>query len=175
MRGQYKKISSENCYSGKFMQVFRDDIVYPNGERGTYEHYKKNDIVVIIPIHKNKYVLVEQYRYLANARMIEFPMGLINKGEDIISAGIRELEEETGLLSDEAQYIGKCMLNKGATSQTCHFVKANIYDVGDPKYDKSESDIEVLYKKSDEIKSMIKTGQIFDGPTIIGFMYNNLI
>lgn len=173
MRGQYKHISSEICYKGKHMQVFRDEVIFPNGKSGTYEHYKKNDIVVIVPLHQNKYVLIEQYRYLANTRMIEFPMGLLHEGEDVTTAGIRELQEETGLISDDVKYLGKCMLNKGATSQVCHFVVAHIHATGKVNYDDSESDIDVMYIKSEEMTSMIKKGQIFDGPTMIGFMFSN--
>jgi len=174
MRGQYKRISSQQCYKGKHMQVFRDEVIFPNGKKGTYEHYRKNDIVVIVPVYQNKYVLIEQYRYLPNTRMIEFPMGLINDGEDVAAAGIRELQEETGLISDDIKYLGKCMLNKGSTSQVCNFVVANIHSIGKSNYDNSESDIDVMYIESEEIKSMIKKGQIFDAPTIIGFMLSNL-
>lgn len=175
MRGEYKRISSEHCYKGKRMQVFRDEIIFPNGKKGTYEHYKKNDIVVIVPIYKNKFVLIEQYRYLANARMIEFPMGLLNDGEDVTAAGIRELQEETGHISDNVKYLGKCMLNKGATSQVCHFVEAHIQSIDKVNYDDSESDIDVMYMEPKKIKSMIKSGKIFDAPTMIGFMFSNLV
>lgn len=174
MRGEYKRISSEHIYKGKHMQVFRDEIVFPDGKSGTYEHYKKNDIVVIVPMHEDKYVLIEQYRYLANARMIEFPMGLLNEGEDIITAGTRELQEETGLISNDVTYLGKCMLNKGATSQTCHFVLAHIQGTGVVNYDSSESDIDVIHVTPEEMKSMIKKGQIIEGPTMIGYMFSNL-
>lgn len=175
MRGQYKRISSENCYKGKHMQVFRDEVIFPNGKTGIYEHYKKNDIVVIIPIYQKKYVLIEQYRYLANTRMIEFPMGLLHYGEDITQAGIRELREETGHVSNDIKYLGKCMLNKGATSQVCHFVVAHIQEIDKDNYDDSESDIDIKYFEPKEIQLMIKKGQIFDGPTMIGFMLSNLI
>lgn len=175
MRGQYKRISSELCYKGKHMQVFRDEIVFPNGIKGVYEHYKKNDIVVIVPIYQNKYVLIQQYRYLANTRMTEFPMGLIHDEEDVTQAAIRELREETGHVSDDITYLGKCMLNKGATSQVCHFVIAHIQKIEKTKYDNSESDIDIMYFEPKEIESMIKDGKIFDAPTMIGFMFNNLI
>lgn len=174
MRGKYKKISSRNVYKGKHMQVFCDNIIYPDGDAGTYEYYKKNDIVVIVPIYKDQYVLIEQYRYLADKRLIEFPMGLIRDGEKIESAGIRELEEETGFKTMDVKYLGRCMLNKGSSSQACHFVMANIKSAGKPKYDNSESDIDIFYMDSEKIKSMIKSGQIIDGPTVIGFTHSNL-
>ncbi len=177
MRGEYKRISSEQCYKGKHMQVFRDEIVFPNGKEGVYEHYKKNDIVVIVPVYKNKYVLIEQYRYLANARMTEFPMGLLHEGEDVTTAGIRELKEETGLIAqpDEITYLGKCMLNKGATSQVCHFIAAKPQSIDSVNFDDSESDIDIIYVEPKKIQDMIKKSKIFDAPTMIGFMFNNIM
>lgn len=41
MRGQYKHISSEYIYKGKHMQVFRDEIILPNGKQGVYDITKK--------------------------------------------------------------------------------------------------------------------------------------
>lgn len=174
MRGRYKKISSRNVYRGKHMQVFCDEVIYPDGKAGTYEFYKKNDIVVVVPIYKDQYILIEQYRYLAGKRLIEFPMGLIQDGEKIESAGIRELEEETGFKTMDIRYLGKCMLNKGSSSQVCHFVMANIRSAGKPKYESSESDIDIFYMNSEKIKAMIKSGKIIDGPTIIGFTRSSI-
>lgn len=175
MRGEYKRTSSQDAYKGKHMHVYRDEIVFPNGKAGIYEYYKKNDIVVVIPIYQNKYVLIEQYRYLPNTRMIEFPMGLIDDKEDAIAAGIRELQEETGLIAQDVKQIGKCMLNKGVTSQVCNFVVANVHSVGESNYDNSESDIDVMYLEAEKVRTMIKNGQIFDAPTILGFMYSTLL
>ncbi len=156
------------------MQVFCDEVIYPSGKKGVYEHYKKNDIVVIVPFYKQQYILIEQYRYLADNRMIEFPMGLLNDGEDIKKAGARELLEETGFKSADITYLGKCMLNKGSSSQLCHFVMANVEIFEDTKYDVSESDIDIIYVQPEKIKTMIKEGKIIDGPTIIGFFLSNI-
>ena len=57
------------------------------------------DAVVVVPFHtkENKLVLIEEYRVALGSYQYGFPAGLIDKGETVEQAGIRELHEETGL------------------------------------------------------------------------------
>lgn len=60
------------------------------------------DIVAIMPITKeNKVILIEQFRIPVDKKVIEFPAGLVDEGEEIRKAGERELMEETGYTSQE--------------------------------------------------------------------------
>lgn len=45
----------------------------------------------------DRVVLIRQYRYPAGDYIYEFPAGCLEPGEDLLSAGIREMREETGL------------------------------------------------------------------------------
>ena len=57
--------------------------------------------VIIVPItDEGKLVMVRQYRYAAMKYILEFPGGLVNRGESPIEVAKRELEEETGYTSD---------------------------------------------------------------------------
>ena len=60
-------------------------------------HENKPDGVVIYSIHGDKVVLIRQYRYPIGDYIYEFPAGLVEPGEDMEQAAIRELYEETGL------------------------------------------------------------------------------
>lgn len=46
---------------------------------------------------RDRVVLIRQYRYPAGDYVYEFPAGCVEPGEDLVSAGIREMKEETGL------------------------------------------------------------------------------
>jgi 8-oxo-dGTP pyrophosphatase MutT (NUDIX family) len=98
------------------------------------------DAVVIVPILKGKNkpietLLVKQYRPPIESYTIEFPAGLIDKGETAQEAAIRELYEETG-------YVGKvdttfstmeelCM-SPGLCDETIQIVVVDV-DLDDPK------------------------------------------
>ena len=59
------------------------------------------DGVIIYALYgekKDKVVIIRQYRYPIDDFVYELPAGLIEKGEDMKEAAIRELHEETGLI-----------------------------------------------------------------------------
>ncbi|KAL0216660.1 hypothetical protein P9112_008844 [Eukaryota sp. TZLM1-RC] len=70
-------------------------------ERTTTSNLSYAGSVEIIPIiHYNskesEIVLVRQWRPAINAYVVEWPAGLLDQGEDVETAAIRELREETG-------------------------------------------------------------------------------
>jgi ADP-ribose pyrophosphatase len=61
---------------------------------------RKGDIKIVTAICRSrntgKYLLISQPRVPVNKIVIEFPAGLIDSGESVQNAGLRELKEETG-------------------------------------------------------------------------------
>ena len=58
------------------------------------------DGVIVFGVYgenRDKVVLIRQYRYPVGGYVYEFPAGLVDDGEDLLTAGIREMYEETGL------------------------------------------------------------------------------
>ena len=64
-----------------------------------YHYFKEPDNVILIPIIKNKFLLVKQKREPINKKNYEFPSGWVDKGERPIQSAKRELLEETGYRS----------------------------------------------------------------------------
>jgi ADP-ribose pyrophosphatase len=62
--------------------------------------HRRADGVIMYGVYgeqKDKIVLIRQYRYPLGDYIYEFPAGLVEPGEDVREAGIREMFEETGL------------------------------------------------------------------------------
>lgn len=61
--------------------------------------FDRPDAVVIVPYHtgEKKLVIIKEFRVPLAGYQYGFPAGLLDEGEDIETAGIRELREETGL------------------------------------------------------------------------------
>jgi 8-oxo-dGTP pyrophosphatase MutT (NUDIX family) len=67
-------------------------------------------------------VLVRQFRYGTDAFSLEVPGGVIERGEDPVAAGVRELREETGYAGASARLLGSVHPNPAIQNNRCHLV-----------------------------------------------------
>lgn len=70
----------------------------------------------------DRLVLVNQYRYGIDAFSWEIPGGVIERGEDPVAAGVRELLEETGYAGRDARLLASVHPNPAFMSNRCHLV-----------------------------------------------------
>ena len=116
--------------------------------RNTKQSRDKADAVVVIPLLRKKgsdkveTLLVEQYRPPVGRVTVEFPAGLIDKGETPEDAALRELREETGFVGEKCKVVPQvspevCM-SPGLTDESLHSVLVEVdlenpYNHGTPK------------------------------------------
>ena len=62
--------------------------------------------VIVIPVHGDNFLMVKQYRHGLGALSVEFPGGVIDKGEEPEEAARRELLEETGTVAGKLTLLG---------------------------------------------------------------------
>jgi len=67
-------------------------------------------------------VLVRQFRYGIDEFSLEIPGGVMDEGEDPVTAGLRELREETGFSGAPAKLLGSVHPNPAIQANRCHFV-----------------------------------------------------
>ncbi|WP_414661262.1 NUDIX hydrolase [Horticoccus sp. 23ND18S-11] len=67
-------------------------------------------------------VLVRQFRYGIDEFSLEVPGGVMEAGEDPVTAGLRELREETGFHGASARLLGNVHPNPAIQANRCHFV-----------------------------------------------------
>jgi 8-oxo-dGTP pyrophosphatase MutT (NUDIX family) len=107
--------------------------------RATKHSMDEADAVVILPIlHSKKHtnletILVQQYRPPVGQCTLEFPAGLIDKGETAEQAAIRELQEETGFVGTVDQLYQSMLLcmSPGICDETIKIIVVNV-DLDDP-------------------------------------------
>jgi len=63
------------------------------------------NVIALTP--DRKIVFAEQYRFGIKETTIELPGGMLDEQEDPITAGVRELEEETAYTGKDVRYLGK--------------------------------------------------------------------
>ena len=108
---------------------------------------------------KDQVVLVRQYRYPIGGYVYEFPAGLVEPGEELTEAGVREMYEETGLVFtpvEAGSYTKPFFTTVGMTDESCGTVFG--YCSGTPTNTNQESseDIQVVIADRDECRRILK-------------------
>ena len=125
-------------------------------------HDSHPDGVILYGVHgekRDKLVLVRQFRYPVNGYVYEFPAGLVEPGEDMLDAGIREMYEETGLQFtpvDAPSYSRPFFTTVGMTDESCGTVFG--YCSGEPTniHQEGGEDIQVVLADRAECRRILK-------------------
>mgnify|MGYP000064704840 CR=1 FL=1 len=141
-----------------------------SGERGVYEAeiVKHPGAVVILPLKKDKIIMVEQYRPAVEENLLELPAGTLEPGEDPFSCAARELEEETGYKPGKLEILGSFYASPGYSNEKLYAFIAEDLILGERKPEIDE-DIRVLEIGEDELLRMIERGEIKDSKTLSTF------
>lgn len=83
----------------------------------------KEAVAVIAVTDAGEVVLTEQVRRPVDARVIDFPAGLIEEF-DVVETARRELEEEAGFTCETIERLASGPSSPGITSEIVHLVRA---------------------------------------------------
>ena len=158
----------------RFLNLYELDATFRDGSRAPYYVASRRkdaeslkaatgdrhaDGVILYGVYgdqKDKVVLVHQYRYPLGDYVYEFPAGLVEPGEDMLEAGIREMHEETGLNFTPVQTARPFFTTIGMTDESCGTVFG--YCSGEPSVAGQEGteDIQVVLADREECKRILK-------------------
>ncbi len=133
-----------------------------------YHYFKEPNNVILVPVFKNKFILVKQKREPINKKNYEFPMGWIDRGEAPITASKRELAEETGYKSiSKPKKLFEFYPDPGRNSRSCFcFFSKNL-----KKIKKPEKNITVFLKSKKQIINLIKSKKFNSSSHIAAFYF----
>ena len=165
------KISSTQIFSGKLIDLYLDNVRLPNGKKSTREWIDHPGAVCLVPILDNgDILLIRQFRYGPRGEFIEIPAGKIDKNEDPLKCGLRELEEETGYKSNKLTFLTNIHPAIGFSNEKMWMYLAEELELSKKKLDEDEF-LELLPTPLNKALEWVFSGKITDVKTIIGIMW----
>lgn len=167
-----QRMSSRIVYQNPWMQLREDVIERPDGSRGIYSYVDKPDFALIIPVERDGFHLIEQYRYPVAHRSWEFPQGTLPNMEDADPTELarRELAEETGLRTRHIHRLGYLHPAKGMSSQACTVFIAGGLEAGQHAREHEEQDMRQRRFIQADLEAMIQDGTITDAATVAAYL-----
>ena len=126
-------------------------------------HHNRPDGVILYGVYgpeKDKVVLIRQYRYPIAGFVYEFPAGLVEPGEDLLTSGTREMFEETGLTFHAVGTTDPLFMSVGMTDESCGTVFG--YCEGTPTNCNQEAseEIQVIIADREECRRILKEERV---------------
>lgn len=144
----------------------------PNQSEGDWECIRHPGGALAVPItSEGKLVLVRQYRFPAQGRLLEFPAGTVEINENPAQTVCRELEEETGYRADRWQSLGKFFLAPGYSDEIIYaFLAQGLKKLETPPAQDEDEDIEITLMTPQEFEQAILNGEPIDAKSISSFV-----
>lgn len=165
MKLEEKTVKKNIIYSGKIINLRRDDALLPDGNpciREVVEH--PGGVCIAALTDNNELIFERQFRYPYMDILLELPAGKLERGEDPLLAGKRELLEETGYEAEEYVSLGKFYPSCGYTDEIIYLYLAKNLKFKGQQLDEDEF-INLEKIPLQKAVEMVNANEIPDGKT----------
>ncbi len=178
----WKLLSSEFLVDAPWLKVAKETCELPNGKviDDFYTLWQPDWVLILARTKEGKWVMTEQYRHGTGKIALEFPAGIIDKGETPEEAAIRELQEECGYRLEEGRcplsgghdsiiYLGSFPVNPDRHRGKFHVVFIDgVERLGKTSFDDTE-DIETFLYTDEEFQAKVADGTFNHPLQIAGY------
>lgn len=165
-----KQLASKQIFDGKVVKLFVDDIELPNGKGAFREVVRHPGAVCVIPVtDEGEVIMVKQFRYPFASVLLEIPAGKLEIGEDPLDAVKRELEEESGVVAENIEFIGMTYTTVAFTDEKIYTYMATGLTYKESHPDEDEL-LEVVKIPLDTLVNMVMSGEIKDSKTQVAIL-----
>ena len=168
-----KLIEIRKIHQGKYLSYYIADYALENNKIKSYEFISRDANLTTEKFGKNKpagvgmvtfsknkdlILLQKEFRLATNNWVYNFPAGLIDKGEDAVTAAKRELIEETGLhILDIEAVLPPSFASQGTSDEMMQIVICTCEgEIKDSCFE--EEEIVARWYTKDEVRKLIDDG-----------------
>jgi ADP-ribose pyrophosphatase len=163
--GKFDKISEETIHKNPWWKYKHDKYELPNGEKGDYYYQDIEPCVVVVPVLPNgNIIVINQYRYLLQQKVLSFPAGY-SEGKNLKQIAKEETQEETGYECNSVKKTGKFYRSPGTTKDKFYSFVAKVGEQKEQNLD-TEEEIEVLEKTPQGLQNLVNNGEMTVGSAI---------
>ena len=138
-----KILNEKKVYENAYGSLFDDEVSFTSsGTKGSYVRWswKAPYSVAILPlVSPSEAVLIESFRHSARKLTIEVPKGFGESDAEPFEVATKELTEETGLRSDNLEYLGVTFADPAFANQPMHLFIAHNCEPGNANHETSEA------------------------------------
>ena len=136
-----------------------------HGEKGAWTYIERRNrqkAAIIVPVIKNTgaLIMIRQFRVPFEQTIYEFPAGLIDEGEAIEEAAIRELREETGYTGRIVEIGPEIVSTSGLSTETVYMVYMDVEE--EPRFHpetEGSEQIDVIKLPKKDFSSFLTNGE----------------
>jgi ADP-ribose pyrophosphatase len=174
----WKTLSSNRVFRNRWIGVVVDEVELPDGKRYAYTRIEPAGVGVgVIGFNAAGELLLErEYRHGVGEVVWQIPGGLAAPGEALQTAGLRELQEETGYAparvdDDTVAYLGVVWDNPGFGVACSHIYRVRgLEAVAATDHDHGEF-VSFHWVTPDWLKAAVRTGEIKDRVVVAAVAY----
>ncbi len=141
----------------------------PMGVEGTFGIIRHPGASLAVPVlDDGRVVLLRQYRFAVACRILEFPAGTLDEGEDPLTTMRRELQEEAGYSAERWDPLGTMLPCPGYSDEVIHlFLARQLSPLSERPPGDDDEDLEVLTMTPAELDAALASGdEYLDGKSL---------
>lgn len=165
-------LSKRFVYQGRKFSFESVRLRLPNQQEGEWECVRHPGGALAVPVTpEGQFVLVRQYRFTTQGRILEFPAGTIEPDESPEATIYREIEEETGYRAHRWQKLGEFFVAPGYSDEVIYaFLAQDLEKLENPPDRDLDEDMDIVLMTSDEVEAAIHSGELRDAKSISSFL-----
>ena len=173
----WKRISSRKLGSYRVFEIRSELKVSPRtGEAHDFFVIESVNWVNVVAITESgQLIMVEQYRHGSDTIELEVPGGMIDTGDGSpISAGLRELREETGYEGTDPILLGQVFPNPAIMNNICYTVLVRGCQLKHPTVFDHSEDLATRLVPVETIPGLVSSGRIKHSLVIVALFHYEL-